>query len=76
MEFFAGTPVKYRFTDICGTLIPDPESEEFGAQVVVQFNADTKVDETTGIITFDVEYVGTSCCGFLGQKMVFTATPK
>lgn len=76
MEFFAGLSVKYRFTDICGTLIADPESEDYGGQIVAQFNSNTKVDEETGVITFDVEYVGTSCCGFLGQKVVFTATPK
>lgn len=76
MEFFDATPIKYRFTDICGNLIPDDESEEFGSQVVVKFNANTKVDPVTGVITFDIEYVGTSCCGLLGQKTVFTATPK
>ena len=76
MEFFADTPVKYRFTDICGTLIPDPESEDFGDQVVAQFNAGTHVDMVTGVITFDIEYVGESCCGLLGQKVLFIATPK
>lgn len=76
MEFFAGLPVKYRFTDICGVLYPDAASVDFGSQVVVKFNAGTAVNQTTGEITFDVEYVSTSCCGLLGQKVTFKATPK
>ena len=76
MEYFAGTPVKYRFTDICGTLYPDDESVDYGAQVVVQLNAGTNVDMVTGEITFDVEYIAPSCCGLLGKKVMFKATPK
>lgn len=76
MEFFAGLSVRYRFTDICGVFYPDPASVDFGSQVVVKFNEGTSVDPATGEITFDVEYVPTSCCGLLGQKVTFKATPK
>ena len=76
MEYFAATPVKYGFTDICGNLFPDPASVDFGTQVVVRFNAPTTVDPVTGVITFDIEYISTSCCGLLGKKTVFKATPK
>jgi len=69
-------PIKYNFTDICGTLIPDDASVDFGTQVVVAFNAGTMVDETTGEITFEVEYIPPSCCGLAGIKTVFKATPK
>lgn len=69
-------PIAYRFTDICGTLIPDGESVDFGTAVVVKFNAGTGVDEVTGEITFDVEYIPPSCCGLPGVKTVFKATPK
>jgi hypothetical protein len=75
MEFFPDTPVRYRFTDFCGNLVADPESEDYGGQVVVFFNSAT-VDQTTGVITIDLEYVGTSCCGLLGNKLKFIATPK
>jgi len=69
-------PLKYRFTDICGNLIPDAQSVDFGTQVVVKFNAGTVINYETGEITFDIEYIAPSCCGLLGIKTVFTATPK
>jgi hypothetical protein len=76
MEFFAATPVKYRFTDICGEFFPDAASVDFGTQVVVKLNAGTGVDPVTGVITFNVEYIAPSCCGLAGNKVTFTATPK
>ena len=69
-------PVKYRFTDICGTLIADAESVDFGNQIAIQFNAGTVVDPVTGEITFDIEYIAPSCCGLEGIKTVFKATRK
>lgn len=69
-------PVAYRFTDICGNLTADPTSVDFGTQIVVKFNPGTTVNTTTGEITFAIEYVGTSCCGLLGIKTVYKATPK
>ena len=75
MEYFAGLAVKYRFTDICGTLVPDDSSVDYGDQIVASL-AGTTIDDATGVITFHVEYVGASCCGLLGKKIVFTATPK
>ena len=71
-----GFPLKYRFTDICGQLIADPESVDYGAQVVMKFNPGTAIDPVTGEITFEIEYISPSCCGLPGIKTVFKATPK
>lgn len=77
MDIFGpGFPIKYRFTDICGTLIADDESVDFGSQVSIKFNAGTGIDPTTGEITFSIEYNGVSCCGLAGIKTVFKATPR
>jgi hypothetical protein len=69
-------PIKYRFTDICGNLIAEDESVDFGSQIVMKFNPDTAIDPATGVITFSVEYISPSCCGLAGIKTVFKATPK
>jgi hypothetical protein len=69
-------PVKYRFTDICGTLTSDTESVDYGSQISIRFNPGTSIDPATGVITFSIEYVSPSCCGLLGIKTVFKATPK
>lgn len=69
-------PVKYRFTDICGTLTADVESVDYGGQIAIKFNPGTGIDPVTGVITFSIEYVSTSCCGLAGIKTVFKATPK
>ena len=69
-------PIKYRFTDICGTLTADVESVDYGGQIAIKFNPGTGIDPTTGVITFSIEYVSTSCCGLAGIKTVFKATPK
>ena len=69
-------PVKYRFTDICGNLTADPASVDFGTQIVIRLNAGTMIDEVTGEITFDIEYIAPSCCGLTGIQTVFKATPK
>lgn len=69
-------PVKYRFTDICGTLTADVGSVDYGTQITVKLNAGTTVDPVTGEITFDIEYIAPSCCGLEGIKTVFKATPK
>lgn len=71
-----GFPIKYRFTDICGNLIADPESVDYGTQIVIRFNAGTVIDPVSGEITFDIEYIAPSCCGLAGIKTVFKATPK
>ena len=78
MVIFAGgaPPVKYRFTDICGTFTADGQSVDFGTQIVIQFNAGTGQDPTTGEITFAIEYINPSCCGLTGIKTVFKAVPK
>lgn len=76
MDYFGGLAVRYRFTDICGTLIHDNSSVEFGTQVVVKFNEGTSIDPVTGEITFDVEYLSPSCCGLEGAKMSFKAIPR
>lgn len=75
MDLFGDTPIKYRFTDICGNLNADPESLEFGDQVVVSLGG-SSIDPDTGVITFHVEYVNPSCCGLPGIVTIFTATPK
>lgn len=77
MDIFGpGFPIKYRFTDICGNLIPDVGSVDYGTQITVQLNAGTGVDLVTGEITFDIEYIAPSCCGLEGIKTIFKATPK
>jgi len=69
-------PIKYRFTDICGTLTPDVGSVDFGTVVNVQFNSGTTIDPVTGEITFSIEYIAPSCCGLEGIQTVFKATPQ
>lgn len=77
MDIFGpGFPIKYRFTDICGNLTADGASVDFGTQIKIRLNAGTIVDDATGEITFDIEYISPSCCGLLGIKTVFKATPK
>ena len=69
-------PVKYRFTDICGTLTAANESVDYGNLIVMKFNTGTQIDPATGEITFHIEYIAPSCCGLTGIKTVFKATPK
>ena len=69
-------PVKYRFTDICGNLIADDESVDFGSQITIKFNPGTAIDAATGEITFSIEYISPSCCGLEGITTVFKATPR
>jgi hypothetical protein len=73
MALFGATAIKYRFTDICGSLTADPQSVEFAINVSL---AGSSVDPETGEITFRVEYVNPSCCGVTGIVTVFKATPK
>jgi hypothetical protein len=75
MDIFGDTPVKYRFTDICGSFTADAESVDYGDQIVVSL-AGSSVDLATGVITFHVEYVNPSCCGLAGVVTEYTATPK
>ena len=77
MDYFGPDfPIKYRFTDICGNLIPDAASVDFPTLVFVNLNPDSEVDPLTGEITFSIEYTSATCCGAAGLKMVFKATPK
>ncbi|MEX2231536.1 MAG: hypothetical protein WD824_05215 [Cyclobacteriaceae bacterium] len=69
-------PVKYRFTDICSNLTADGASVDFDTQIKIRFNPGTTVDPVTGEITFHIEYISPSCCGLLGIKTVYKATPK
>lgn len=73
MALFGATAIKYRFTDICGTLTADPESVEFAVNVSL---SGSSIDPETGAITFRVEYVNPSCCGLPGIVTIFKATPK
>ena len=74
--FGGGFKVKYGFTDICGTLIADEESVDFGSQIGVTFNPGTTIDPVTGEITFDLQYTSSSCCALAGIRTVFKATPR
>jgi len=74
--FGGGFKVKYGFTDICGTLIADEESVDFGPQIAVTFNPGSSIDPLTGEITFDLQYTSSSCCGLAGLRTVFKATPR
>ena len=67
-------PIKYRFTDICGTLTAEEESVDY--PVSIKLNPGTVIDPATGEITFHIEYTSASCCGTAGLKAVFKATPK
>lgn len=69
-------PIKYRFTDICGTFVPDAASVDYGSLVTIKFNPGTVVDQATGEIIFSIEYIAPSCCGLEGIKTVFKAIPK
>jgi hypothetical protein len=69
-------PVKYRFTDVCGTLTAAAASVDYGGQIAFRFNPGTSVDPLTGEITFAIEYLGSACCGLAGIKTVYKATPK
>ncbi len=68
--------VKYRFRELCGAITADAESKDYGGLIAVRLNAGSGVDETTGVITFVVEYIAPSCCGLPGIKATFIATPK
>jgi hypothetical protein len=69
-------PVKYRFTDVCGTLTAAAASVDYGGQIAFRFTPGTSVDPVTGEITFAIEYLGSACCGLAGIKTVYKATPK
>jgi hypothetical protein len=69
-------PIRYNFTDVCGTLTAATGSVDFGTQVNIKFNDGTGYDPVTGDITFNIEYIGPSCCGLLGIKTSFIAKKK
>lgn len=69
-------PIRYNFTDVCGTLTPAVGSVDYGTLVNVKFNAGTGYDPVTGDITFNIEYISPSCCGLLGIKTSFIARKK
>jgi hypothetical protein len=69
-------PVKYRFTDVCGTLTAAAASVDYGGQIAFRFTPGTSIDPVTGEITFAIEYLASACCGLAGIKTVYKATPK
>ena len=76
MEFFAGTPIAYPFSDVCNQIVYGGASRDFGTAVVVEDNGGTSIDPETGVITFDIKYIAPSCCGLQGLTLTFTATPQ
>ena len=73
--FGTDTPIGLRFTEICNTITVSAESVEFPTLVIFDQGPGTSFDPNTGVITFDIIYNGSSCCGLPGIEYTFTATP-
>ncbi|GAA3602651.1 hypothetical protein Q4Q39_13560 [Flavivirga amylovorans] len=68
-------PVALEFTDVCGTITVTENSIPFGAQVAWVQGAGTSLDQDTGVITLDLTYTATSCCGLAGIQFTLQLTP-
>lgn len=73
-EVFAGTLIALRFTDVCGVISVDSPSISFPGQADFIDNG-SSLDPETGIITLDLEYTASSCCGLPGIKWTLELVP-
>ncbi len=73
-EVFAGTLIALQFTDVCGTISVDSPSISFPGQADFIDNG-SSLDPETGIITLDLEYTASSCCGLPGIKWTLELVP-
>jgi len=72
--FGAATPVGLQFTDVCGTLTVANPSTNFPGQVdYVPGSASLNPD--TGVITLDLGFTATSCCGLPGIEYTLELVP-
>ncbi|MGM5468794.1 hypothetical protein ACS386_00810 [Flavobacteriaceae bacterium LMO-SS05] len=67
-------PIALEFTDVCGTITVKEPSIPFPTQVLWATNSAT-LDQATGIITLDLTYTATSCCGLAGIQYTLVLTP-
>lgn len=68
-------PIGMAFSEICESITVTPASIDFPAQVIYTQGPGTSYDPDTGVITFDITYAATSCCGLAGIQYTFTITP-
>lgn len=68
-------PIGLAFSEICETITITPGSVDFPTQVIYVQGPGTTYDPDTGVITFDITYDATSCCGLAGIQYTFTITP-
>lgn len=73
-EVFAGTLIALQFTDVCGAISVSSPSISFPGQADFIDNG-SSLDPVTGIITLDLEYTASSCCGLPGIKWTLELVP-
>jgi hypothetical protein len=67
-------PIALEFTDVCGTITVKEPSIPFPTQVLWATNS-ASLNQVTGIITLDLTYTATSCCGLAGIQYTLVLTP-
>lgn len=73
--FGAATPIGLQFTDVCGTLTVATPSTNFGGQVDFVQGDGTNLNPDTGVITLDLGFTATSCCGLPGIEYTLELVP-
>jgi len=68
-------PIGLEFTDVCGTITVTEKSLSFPGQVDFAQGDATSLDQDTGIITLDLTFTPTSCCGLAGIQYTLKLTP-
>jgi hypothetical protein len=68
-------PIALEFTDVCGTITVTEDSLPFPGQVAWVQGSGTNLNQDTGVITLDLTYTATSCCGLAGIQFVLQLTP-
>ncbi|MFD1161813.1 hypothetical protein [Hwangdonia seohaensis] len=68
-------PIGLEFTDVCGVITVTEKSLSFPGQVDFAQGPGTNLDPDTGIITLDLTYTATSCCGLAGIQFTLELKP-
>lgn len=68
-------PIGLEFTDVCGTITVTEKSLSFPGQVDFAQGPGTGLNQDTGVITLDLTFTPTSCCGLAGIQYTLQLTP-
>ena len=76
LDIFVNFPVGLAFSEICEEITVVGPSPDYPTAVIFVQGPGTSYDPDTGVITFDITYDNSSCCGLGGIQYTFTITPK